>query len=296
MRVANYDGRAHVVVDLAAEGDGIGGIDVGETSAGRWDGSPRSVFEDWPAFRSWAGEIDVDDPEPLDPGRLRAPSPTPRQVFAVGMNYAAHAAEGGMDPPETPAVFTKYLSSLTGPFGDVVLPSAMVDWEVELVVVMGTESTRIAEEDGWAHVAGLTVGQDLSDRQVQLAPPVPQFSMGKSFPGFGPTGPWLVTPDELDDPDDLGISCSLNGEVVQDAATSDLIFSVPRLISYLSSVVTLHPGDLIFTGTPSGVGIGRQPPRFLAAGDELTSHIAGIGEMYHRFTTPPVSPPPTVGT
>jgi len=155
------------------------------------------------------------------------------------------------------------------------------------VVVMGVASTRVAEADAWRHVAGLTIGQDLSDRVVQMQPPVPQFSLGKSFPGFGPTGPWLVTPDDLDDPDDLGLGCSVNGEPMQDGRTSDLIFSVPELIAYLSGVVTLYPGDLIFTGTPSGVGVGRQPPRFLSVGDELTTHIEGIGEMHHRFVAPP---------
>ena len=282
MRIANYDGRVHLLVE---DGE-ASGIDVGKASAGRWDGSPASVFDDWPAFRSWATDVDADGAEPLDPSLLGAPSPTPRQVFAVGLNYAAHAAEGGMGPPDAPPIFTKYLSSLVGPFGEIALPSATVDWEVELVVVMGAASTRVAEEDAWGHVAGLTIGQDLSDRVVQMQPPAPQFSLGKSFPGFGPTGPWLVTPDEFDDPDDLRLGCSVNGESMQDGRTSDLIFPVPKLIAHLSSVVTLHPGDLIFTGTPSGVGVGRRPPRFLGVGDELTTHIEGIGEMRHRFVVP----------
>ena len=283
MRIANYDGRIHLLVEDGGV-DG-GGIDVAKASAGRWDGTPAAVFDDWPAFRAWAADVD-ESPVPLDRSLLGAPSPSPRQVFGVGLNYAAHAAEGGMEPPEAPPIFTKYLSSLVGPFGEVVLPSATVDWEVELVVVLGIASTRVAEEDAWGHVAGLTVGQDLSDRVVQMQPPAAQFSIGKSFPGFGPTGPWLVTPDELDDPDDLGLGCEVNGESMQDGRTSDLIFSVPKLIAYLSSVVTLHPGDLIFTGTPSGVGVGRRPPRFLGVGDELTTHIEGIGEMRHRLVAP----------
>lgn len=283
MRVANYAGRAYLLVDSRD----VVGVDVGKASSGRWDGSPASVLDDWEAFRRWAVDLDVEGPEHLDPSLLRAPSPAPRQVFGIGLNYAAHAAEGGTEPPEAPAVFTKYLSSLTGPFGEVALSGAMVDWEVELVVVVGKVSTRVPEQDAWGHVAGLTVGQDISDRQVQLQPPIPQFSMGKSFPGYGPTGPWLVTPDEFADPDELRLGCSLNGVVVQDGTTSDLIFSVPRLIAYLSSVATLHPGDLIFTGTPAGVGMGRQPPRFLVAGDVLTSHIEGIGEMHHRFVATP---------
>ena len=279
MRLASYDGRAHLVV-------GHGVIDVEEASGGRWPGPHGSVFDDWTAFRDWASDVSDVEPRPFDPERLGAPSPTPRQVFEIGLNYSAHAAEGGMDPPKVPPTFTKYLSSLVGPFGDIALPSATVDWEVELVVVVGLESTRVEEDHAWSHVAGLTIGQDLSDRVVQLQPPAPQFSLGKSFPGFGPTGPFLVTPDDFDDPDNLRLGCSINGETMQDGRTADLIFSVPRLIAHLSSVATLHPGDLIFTGTPSGVGMGRQPPRFLQPGDELTTWIEGIGEMRHRLVAP----------
>ena len=128
-------------------------------------------------------------------------------------------------------------------------------------------------------IAGLTIGQDISDRQLQLAGATPQFSLGKSRPGYGPIGPWLVTPDDFDDPNDLAISCTLNGEIVQAARTSSLIHDVPSIVSYLSSVVALLPGDVIFTGTPAGVGFTRTPPRFLAAGDVLVSSIQGIGEL-----------------
>jgi 2-keto-4-pentenoate hydratase/2-oxohepta-3-ene-1,7-dioic acid hydratase in catechol pathway len=280
MKLANYDGRPHLVV-----ADGV--IDVAAASGGRWTGPPGSIFDNWVAFRDWASEDPSAEPAPFDASRLGAPSPAPRQVFAIGLNYAAHAAEGGMEPPTVPPTFTKYLSSLVGPFGEVVLPSASVDWEVELVVVIGLPSTRVQEAQAWSHVAGLTVGQDLSDRAVQFMPPAPQFSLGKSFPGFGPTGPFLVTPDELDDPDDLALGCSVNGETMQDGRTSDLIFSVSRLVAHLSSVVTLHPGDLIFTGTPSGVGVGRKPPRFLQPGDELDTWIEGVGEMRHQLVAPP---------
>ena len=284
MRIANYDGRAHLVVDGA--GIDVAGIDVEVASNGRWAGSPMSVFEDWVAFRQWADEFEPVAASPLDPTLLRAPSPTPRQVFAIGLNYAAHAAEGGMEPPTTPPTFTKYLSSLAGPNADVVLPTATVDWEAELVVVVGATATRVTEHDAWEYIAGLTIGQDLSDRVVQLQPPVPQFSLGKSFPGFGPTGPYVVTPDEFDNPDDLRLGCTLNGEMMQDTRTSDLIFSVPRLIAHLSAIVTLYPGDLIFTGTPSGVGMGRQPPRFLQPGDELITFVDGIGEIRNRLVAP----------
>ena len=211
---------------------------------------------------------------------LQAPVPRPRQVFAIGMNYAAHAAEAGVEAPEFPPTFTKFPTCLTGPDATVALPSAFVDWEVELVAVIGSAAYEVEVGKGWSHVAGLTVGQDLSERIVQTRPPAPQFSLGKSFPGFGPTGPWVITPDELDDPDDLALGCTVNGEEVQKSRTSDLIFGVDALVHLLSSITPLLPGDLIFTGTPSGVGGTRTPPRFLAPSDELVSTIEGIGTIH----------------
>jgi 2-keto-4-pentenoate hydratase/2-oxohepta-3-ene-1,7-dioic acid hydratase in catechol pathway len=206
-------------------------------------------------------------------------------VFAIGLNYRSHAEESGMDVPSIPATFTKFPASLAGPFDDVEVAGATVDWEVELVAVIGARADRVAEADGWSHVAGLTVGQDISERTVQFAAGS-QFSLGKSYRGFGPMGPWLVTPDELPDPDDLGLGCSIDGVTVQDARTSDLIFSVPRLVAELSAVLPLLPGDVIFTGTPAGVGITSKPPRFLQVGETLESWIEGIGTIRNRFVTP----------
>ncbi len=187
-----------------------------------------------------------------------------------------------MEVPAIPATFTKFPACLTGPFDEVELSGATVDWEVELVAVVGTVADRVAEADGWAHIAGLTIGQDLSDRTVQFAAGS-QFSLGKSYRGYGPMGPWLVTPDDVGDPDDLALGCSVDGEKVQDARTSDLIFTVPRLVAELSAVLPLLPGDVIFTGTPSGVGVMRQPPRFLQAGEVLESWIEGIGTIRNRM-------------
>ncbi|MFC6937186.1 fumarylacetoacetate hydrolase family protein [Actinomadura yumaensis] len=182
-------------------------------------------------------------------------------------------------------MFTKYVSSISGPVTTVRLPEGgHTDWEVELVAVIGTGGYRVAEADAWSHVAGLAVGQDLSERITQLDGPAPQFSLGKSFPGFAPVGPWLVTPDELADPDDLELGCAINGEEVQKGRTRDLIFPVPALIAKLSAVLPLLPGDVIFTGTPAGVGQGRDPQRFLAPGDVLVSHVEGIGELRQTFT------------
>jgi 2-keto-4-pentenoate hydratase/2-oxohepta-3-ene-1,7-dioic acid hydratase in catechol pathway len=183
--------------------------------------------------------------------------------------------------PDVPATFTKFPASLAGPFDDIEIVNGTVDWEVELVAVVGTRADRVGESDAWSHIAGLTVGQDISDRTLQFAAGS-QFSLGKSRRGYGPMGPWLVTPDEVPDPDDLALGCSVDGETVQDARTSDLIFSVPRLVAELSSVLPLLPGDVLFTGTPAGVGATRQPPRFLTAGQELVTWVEGIGTIRNR--------------
>ena len=206
------------------------------------------------------------------------PSPSPRQVFGIGLNYRSHAEETGLQVPEIPAVFTKFPACLAGPDSTVELPADTVDWEVELVVVIGRRADRVAESEAWAHVAGLCVGQDLSERTVQFAAGM-QFSLGKSYRGFGPFGPWLVTPDEVDDPDDLVLGCSINGVTVQDDRTSGLIFGVPSLIAQLSAVLPLLPGDVLFTGTPAGVGQGMTPARFLVPGDVIDSWVDGIGQI-----------------
>jgi len=281
MRIANVNGRAAVMID----DDHVADLHI--ASDGRFGPSPVDCFDDWAALCTWitgdgAAALAAAG-APLRREELGPPSPSPRQVFAIGLNYAAHADESGMGRPEFPPTFTKFPSCLTGPFAEVELPSEWVDWEVELVVVIGRHATAVLADHAWSYVAGLTVGQDLSERKVQLRPPVPQFSLGKSFPGFGPTGPWLVTIDELDDPDDLAVSCSIDGEVMQSSRTSDLIFTVPQLIERLSHITPLLPGDLIFTGTPSGVGAARNPPRFLTADNVLETTITGIGTMHTTF-------------
>jgi 2-keto-4-pentenoate hydratase/2-oxohepta-3-ene-1,7-dioic acid hydratase in catechol pathway len=282
MRLANLDGRATLLT-------GAGALDVERGSNGRFGAELPLVYEQWHEFMST--EWDLGRAEPLseslsDSPRLGPPSPAPRQVFAIGLNYRDHVAETGADLPAEPAVFTKFQSSLAPPFGEVTLPSPNVDWEVELVVVIGSGGRSIAEESGWAAVAGLTVGQDLSERVVQRAAGS-HFSLGKSFPGFAPIGPWLVTPDEFEDPGNLALSCSVDGEVRQNSRTSNLVFDVPALIAKLSVVVTLWPGDLIFTGTPSGVGMARQPPVFLRPGQVLESTIEGIGTIKQVLAAPP---------
>ena len=278
LRIANLAGRVGIVI-----GDGI--VDVEQASRGRFGPSPQAVFDAWAAFSVWASRAELPAPTPYDHKQLGSPTPAPRQLFAIGLNYRQHADETGFDDPDThPPVFTKFHSSITGPYGDVTIPpGSHVDWEVELVAVIGRTARIVSAEQAWDYVAGLTIGQDISERNLQMSGPAPQFSLAKSFPGYGPMGPHLVTIDEFDNPDALDLGCRINGEVVQKGSTKELIFSTPALVSYLSRYVTLLPGDAIFTGTPAGVGMGRTPQRWLKPGDELLSSIEGIGEMVQRF-------------
>jgi 2,4-didehydro-3-deoxy-L-rhamnonate hydrolase len=284
MRIGNLSGRL-VIRTGTRTGTGADGpvVDVERASGGRLPSDPAAAYDRWDELVDWARTAELGAGETYDPADLGAPSPRPRQVFALALNYRDHAEENRLDPPEQPSVFTKFPSAVTGPYGDIALPDGNVDWEIELVAVIGRPVHRVAEADAWSHLAGLTVGQDVSERRTQFAGRPPQFSLAKSFPGFAAMGPWLVTPDELDDPDDLELGCFVNGEQVQKSRTSQLIFPVPAVVAYLSSIVTLLPGDVIYTGTPAGVGGLRQPPRFLGPGDELSSYVTGIGEMRHRF-------------
>jgi 2,4-didehydro-3-deoxy-L-rhamnonate hydrolase len=214
---------------------------------------------------------------PVEIGALGPCVPRPQKVFGIGLNYSDHAAESNLSLPPAPLAFTKFPSCLVGPAADVELSGDAVDWEVELVVAIGTAGRNIGVESAWDHVAGLTLGQDISDRKVQLLGTPPQFSLGKSFDTFGPIGPALVSVDSFTNPDDIGLWCEISGERMQDGRSKDLIFDVPTLISYLSSICSLVPGDLIFTGTPSGVGAGRG--RFLTEGDVIHSGAEVIGTL-----------------
>lgn len=273
MRLGTVDGRPVVV-----RGDRV-------LDAGIYAEDPMSLFQHWARFTEWAAGLE-DIGTPLDPYRLGPPVLRPRQVFAVALNYPPHAAEAGYEPPADPLVFTKFPSCLTGPHATVELPGEKVDWEGELVVAVAAGGYRIPEDRAWSHVAGLTAGQDLSERRVQMLGSPPQFSLSKSFPGFGPIGPVLVTPDEFSDPDDLELSTELNGAVVQRARTKGMVFPVAELIARISAICPLLPGDLIFTGTPAGVGNRMDPQRFLKPGDELITRVEGIGHLHTTFRWP----------
>jgi len=182
-----------------------------------------------------------------------------------------------MDIPERPLVFGKFSSCISGPTDDVVLACDSADWEVELVVVIGATAHKISRDQVWSHVLGLTVGQDVSDRKLQFAAKPPHFDLGKSRDTYGPLGPILVSPDRFDDPDDIRLTCSVNGEMKQDGRTSDLIFDVADLVVYLADIMTLRAGDVIFTGTPAGVGVASGT--YLQPGDVIVSEIDGIGQL-----------------
>lgn len=286
MRLANIDDRAALV---AGETGNERAIDLATASGGRFGPALADVYAEWDEVIAWAAGQDLSalarDGVAVNRSQLGAPSPAPRQVFAIGLNYHDHAAESGFDSPTSlPPVFTKYVSSFSGPDSEVNIPAGgNVDWEVELVVVIGRETRRVGVADAWSHVAGLTVGQDISERISQLRGPAPQFGLGKSFAGFSPQGPWLVTVDEFANPDDLALGCAIDGVEVQGSRTSDLIFPVPSVIAALSETVILYPGDVIFTGTPAGVGVGQKPSRFLQPGEQLSSWIDGIGELHQTF-------------
>ncbi len=278
MRFGNLSGRLALFL-------GAGAVDVEKASGGRFSSDPQAIYQDWDEFVAWAGTADDSDAADFDVADLGAPTPAPAQVFAIGLNYTAHAAESNFAVPDTfPPTFTKFRTALSGPVTTVVLPAGgNVDWEIELVAVIGRRAEKVPAANAWSYVAGLTAGQDISERIIQLSGPAPQFSLGKSYPGFAPVGPWIVTVDEFSDPDDIELQCAIDGETVQHGRTKDFVFGVPALIEGLSKVTPLLPGDIIFCGTPSGVGQGRTPKRFLKAGEELVSRVEGIGELRQRF-------------
>jgi len=219
--------------------------------------------------------------EDFDPAtaKLRAPIPRPPKIICIGLNYRDHAEETRMAIPEVPTVFSKYATSVTGHGHPIVLPknSTRPDYEAELAVVIGKGGRHIPESRWRDHVFGYTILNDVSARDFQMA--TSQWMMGKTFDTFAPMGPAIVTADEIEDPHNLNISLTLNGQVMQNSNTRNLIFDVPKLIAHLSSVFTLEPGDVISTGTPAGVGFARKPPVYLKPGDEVVVEVQGVGQL-----------------
>ena len=281
MRIFNHAQR--LVLGLG----GSAGVDVATASGGRFGADVQSVYQRWDEFVGWAAGFRASADVVIDSALLGPPVPRPAQIFGIGLNYRDHAEEAGLKIPDLPVVFTKFPASVAGPTGSIVRVPGSVDFETELVAVVGRRAHHVAAADAWDHIAGLTVGQDLSERDLQWSGSAPQqFSLSKSFAGFAPIGPALVTADEFADPDDLRLGCLVNGEPMQEGSTGEMIFSIPALVAYLSGVVPLLPGDLIFTGTPAGIGFTRDPKRLLQVGDELVTWVDGIGEMRHTFVAP----------
>lgn len=223
----------------------------------------------------------------LDAGTLPLVDPSVRlgpcvagtgKFICIGLNYADHAAESGMPVPPEPIIFMKATSAICGPTDDLIIPrgSVKTDWEVELAVIVGSRAKHVSEADALRHVAGYAVANDVSERAFQTER-AGQWTKGKSCDSFGPLGPWLVTRDEVADPQDLPMWLSVNGTRMQDGGTRTMVYGVAHLVSYLSQFMTLHPGDVISTGTPPGVGMGMKPPRYLAPGDLVELGIEGLG-------------------
>lgn len=255
--------------------------DVERASGGILSSDPLECFANWERLRVLADTC-TDAGTAVTEADFDAPSPRARQVFGIGLNYRAHAAETGAPIPDSPLTFTKFPSSINAPCGDIPVRVPTCDWEVELVVVIGSGGRDIDKANGWQAVAGVCIGQDVSDRLLQRATQPPQFSLGKSRRGYAPFGPWLVDARTLANRDNLTVSCTVNGVEKQRSSTNDLIFDVPTLVAYLSEIVELLPGDVIFTGTPSGVGGARTPPEFLQPGDVVVSTLHSVMSITNR--------------
>jgi len=276
MRLANYRGRATIVIDGFA-------VDVQQAGAGSLGSDPMllSDLAHHDALRAIASSARASDWPPLDELHLGAPVPRPPKGFGVALNYRQHAIESGRELPTEPHLFAKTENCVCGPFDEIVVPAGCthVDYEAELVIVFGRTCKDATRDNAWSFLAGVTAGQDISDRAEQFRLPVKQFTVAKSYDTFGPIGPYLVTADELANPDALALEGRISGEVMQHSNTSDLIFDVPALVVWLSRYITFQPGDLVWTGTPGGVGEARTPQRFLRAGDVVETEIEAIGTM-----------------
>jgi 2-keto-4-pentenoate hydratase/2-oxohepta-3-ene-1,7-dioic acid hydratase in catechol pathway len=253
---------------------------------GRVDG--ESVVRLGADLAAWlaGAAVDEGDPLPLASLELLAPVPRPGKIVCVGRNYVAHAQERGFDAPPEPILFAKWANSVAGPGATVHVPpqTEQADWEAELGVVIGSRCAQVPVERALEHVAGYTCVNDLSARDLQNR--VSQWTRGKAIDGFLPMGPWLVTPDEVGDPQELAVRCRVNGETMQDGHTSLMIWTVAELISFISETITLEPGDVLATGTPAGIGAARTPPIFLRDGDVVEVEIERVGRLETTIAAP----------
>lgn len=232
---------------------------------------------------NWPEKIaDINDSGQIIKDRIGCPIHAPSKIICLGKNYAEHAKEGGFDKPDKPLIFCKTPNALNGPFDPIVLPksSGQIDWEVELVIIIGKEGKRIPKSEAWGYIAGFTIMNDVSGREAQFSDS--QWFRGKSFDGFAPIGPYIVTPDEIGDVNNLRLTAKVDDEIMQDGNTRDMIFDVCTIIEDISEDITLIPGDIISTGTPAGVGIFRDPPVVLKPGNVVECYIENIGAIVNK--------------
>lgn len=276
LRLSSLNGRAQIV---ASHNDHTAHVvDLETLSKGAMSSDPMSAYENWDMVRDLAATLTTEGTE-IEISSLDSPVPHPRQIFAVGLNYRQHAIEFGLDIPPSPLVFTKFQSSIGDPFATIPLTNERSDWEVELVLIVGRGGRSISRDHAWNHIAGICVGQDISNRVEQFTTNPPQFCLGKSFENHTVFGPWVVDAQAIPNRDSLNISCLVNDREVQSSNTGDLIFSVSEIVEYLSHIVELYPGDVIYTGTPSGIGNSRKPPEFLKKGDVIVSTLESVGTI-----------------
>ncbi len=277
-RLANVAGRAALVADEHI-------YDLATVSDGAFAPDPMAAIRRFRELGDIASGLADHEPSGAVAGAdLGPPVPRPTNVFAIGLNYPDHAAESGFEPPAAPVVFTKFPTCISGPRGDVAIHGDAIDYEAEVVAVIGEGGSDIPAERAWDHVAGVTCGQDISDRVLQFAASPPHFDLGKSRDGYGPIGPVLVSPDALEDRDDIALRCTVGGELRQSGTTRDLIFDIPFLVEYLSAILTLQSGDLIFTGTPDGVGMATG--KLLGVGDVIETTVEGVGTLRNACVEP----------
>lgn len=276
MRLANVNGRGSVIIDNRV-------VDVEEATDGSISSDPMELADN--LNHPVLSELTLNDDSPeLNELTLGPPIPNPGKIIAIAINYRSHAEEAKKEIPTEPHVMAKFPTCVTGPYSDIPMRDLeMVDYEAELVLVIGKSGLSISKLNAWEHIAGIMLGNDVSDRNEQFRLPLKQFSMAKSYDHFGPTGPVLVTSDGFDNPEDLSISLNVDGEQRQNARTGDFIFSIPVLIEWLSRYVTLNKGDLIFTGTPGGVGDSMDPPTYIRDGQVVEVTLEGVGSLRNRF-------------
>jgi 2-keto-4-pentenoate hydratase/2-oxohepta-3-ene-1,7-dioic acid hydratase in catechol pathway len=270
-------GRAHAIL---GDIDSPVALDIAQHTSLPAD--PMACLANWDDLRVAVRALDISQGRPVTINDLDCPVPTPRQMFAIGLNYRKHAEEMNSQIPSQPLVFAKFQSSLNSPTGEIRIASDTVDYESEVIIVIGRGGRNIDRSAAWDHIAGLCVGQDVSDRGLQYAGNPPQFSMGKSREGFSPIGPWVTDMADNTRRDTLRVQCSINGELRQNTEITDMIFPIDQIVAHLSSICALYPGDVVYTGSPFGVGHGMKPPKYLKPGDVIETTLEGVGTMINR--------------